>query len=123
MIQLDSPGLVVVGLVAMMLALPLGGAILQRTSPHEGVSSPRRSALSAAVPLAVSALLGLSAYILNPIVPLLVIFGSAKLFPLEHRQRSGFLAVGCLFIVLGTALAYSGLPLSPIATTRLQGFP
>jgi predicted cation transporter len=123
MIQLDPIGLVVVGLIGVMLVLPLGGAIRQRVSPQDGVSSAGGSTLSAAIPLIASAAVGLSACILNPIVPLLVIFGSVKLFPIEQRWRSGFLAVGCLSIVLGFAIASSGLPHSPIAIMRLQGVP
>jgi predicted cation transporter len=123
MIQLDPIGLVMVGLIGVMLVLPLGGAIRQRVSPRDGVSSADGSTLRAAMPLIASAVVGLSACILNPIVPLLVIFGSVRLLPIEHRWRSGFLAVGCLSIVLGVALASSGLPLTPIAIMRLQGMP
>jgi predicted cation transporter len=65
--------------------------------------------------------LGLSAWILTPILPLLVLIGAVRLLPVKGRARTGLLLIGCLSIGLGAALSTADLPSSHIATLKLMG--
>jgi predicted cation transporter len=67
--------------------------------------------------------LGISAWILSPVLALLVLIGMAGLLPLEKRARTSLVIIGCLSIGLGAALATGDLPISQIASLKLQGSP
>jgi predicted cation transporter len=67
--------------------------------------------------------LGLFAWILSPILALLVLIGMAVLLPIEHRARTSLVIIGCLSVGLGAALATGDLLVSQIAALKLQGLP
>ena len=65
--------------------------------------------------------LGLSAFVLTPIMPFLALIGVAMLLPIERRARTSLMIIGCLSIGLGAALSTADLPSSEIATQKLLG--
>lgn len=67
--------------------------------------------------------LGLFAWVLSPILALLVLIGMFALLPIERRARISFVVIGCLSICLGAALAVGDLPFSQIAALKLYGSP
>jgi predicted cation transporter len=68
-------------------------------------------------------LLGLSAWILTPLLPLLALIVAARLLPIGGRAKMSFLIIGALMIGLGAALSTSDLPLSQIAVLKMLGSP
>jgi|WetSurSiteA1Bulk_404760.scaffolds.fasta_scaffold07425_1 predicted cation transporter len=68
-------------------------------------------------------LLGLSAWILTPLLPLLALIVAARLLPIGGRAKASFLIIGALMIGLGAALSTSDLPLSQIAVLKMLGSP
>ena len=68
-------------------------------------------------------MLGLFAWVLSPVLALLVLIGVAGLLPIERRARTSLVIIGCLSIGLGAALATGDLPFSQIAALKLQGSP
>ncbi|MCX6676427.1 MAG: DUF1646 family protein [Methanothrix sp.] len=85
-------------------------------TPLEG--TPLKAVLTAMV-----VVLGLFAWILSPVLALLVLIGMAGLLPIERRARTSLVIIGCLSIGLGAALATGDLPISQIAALKLQGSP
>jgi predicted cation transporter len=76
-----------------------------------------------AVLTAMVIVLGLFAWLLSPVLALLVLIGLAGLLPIERRARTSLVIIGCLCIGLGAALATGDLPFSQIAALKLQGSP
>jgi predicted cation transporter len=76
-----------------------------------------------AVLTAMVVMLGIFAWVLSPILALLVLIGLAGLLPIERRARTSLVIIGCLCIGLGAALAAGDLPFSQIAALKLQGSP
>lgn len=122
MLQVTPIELGVVALIGMMLAAPLGGAFFRRVSNLNRIeiSFLERTPLKVVVSLIV-VLLGLSAFVLTPILPFLALIGIAMLLPLERRARTSLVIIGCLSIGLGAALSTADLPSSEIATQKLLG--
>jgi predicted cation transporter len=74
-------------------------------------------------PFVVAIALGVLAWVLSPMMALLVLIGVTVLLPIERRARMSLVIIGCLSICLGAALAVGDLPFSQIAALKLQGSP
>jgi predicted cation transporter len=66
--------------------------------------------------------LGLSAILITPILPLLALGVITLLLPFDRRETTQFVMLGSLSTAMG-ALTTADLPLSPITTMRLEGSP
>gem|GEM_PF-2452763 len=117
MIQPSSIEILVVVLIIAALALPLGSAILHR-STRCGIIS-RGSALCSISVVA----LGLLASIIAPMAGLLILVAAAMLIPMEKKMMMSILIIGCLAIAVGSALDLHGIPSSQIALVKLYGPP
>jgi predicted cation transporter len=112
-----------IALFGVMLAVPLG-AFIRRISQSNDLSSSLLVGIPLKATLSVIAVvLGLLAWILTPILPLLVLIVAAKLLPIGGKAKTGFLIIGCLSIGLGAALSTGDLPISQIAALKLLGSP
>jgi predicted cation transporter len=124
MLQITSNDLFVVAFIGAVLVVPLSSALIGRLSHlNHKENSFLAGTPQKAIFVVMAALLGLLAYIITPILPLLVLFGVARLLPMEHRMRTSLLLIGCLSIGLGAALTTADLPFSQIAALKLHGSP
>jgi predicted cation transporter len=113
----------VIALMGVVLAGSLGSAFIRRIfQPNHIEGSLLEGTLLKVVLSVIVVVLGLSASILTPILPLLVLIGAVRLLPIGGgRVRTGFLIIGCLSIGLGAALSTGDLPSSEIAALKLLG--
>ena len=111
-----------VALMALLIAIPLGGAFVRRrgfwldsklTSVFEDMSL---NVLLASIIV----VLGLLTVIITPILPLLALGLITVLLPINKREMIKFVMLGMLSVVLG-ALTVVDLPLSPINFMRVEG--
>ena len=122
MLQGNPVELDVIVLAGVVLAGSLGSMSIRRMFPHGHIDvSLFDGASLMAVLLVIVVALGLSASILTPILPLLMLIGAVRLLPIGGRVRTGFLIIGCLSIAFGAALAAGDLPSSQIAAMKLLG--
>ena len=113
-----------VALVAATLVVPLPGAFVRRR--NSWFDSKLASELQE-IPLNVMltmiiVVLGLSATLITPILPLFALGAIAFFLPFCRRATIKFLMIGALSIALGT-LTTVDLPLSLTTTMRLEGSP
>jgi len=112
----------VIALTGAVLAVSLGGGFIRRIfQPNNIVGSLLEGTLHKAALSVIVVVLGLSARLLTPILPLLVLIGIMRLIPIKDRARTGFLLIGCLSIGLGAAMGTADLPSSQIAALKLLG--
>jgi len=112
----------VIALMGVVLAGSLGSAFIRRIfQPNHIEGSLLEGTLLKVVLSVIVVVLGLSASILTPILPLLVLIGAVRLLPIGGKVRTGFLIIGCLSIGLGAALSTGDLPSSEIAALKLLG--
>ena len=112
----------VIALMGVVLAGSLGSAFIRRIfQPNHIEGSLLEGTLLKVVLSVIVVVLGLSASILTPILPLLALIGAVRLLPIGGRIRTGFLIIGCLSIGLGAALSTGDLPSSEIAALKLLG--
>jgi predicted cation transporter len=122
MLQGNSVELGVIALIGAVLAGSLGSTFSRRIFPlNQIVGSLLEGAFLKVVVSVIVVVLGLSAWILTPIMPLLVLIGAVRLLPVKGRARTGLLLIGCLSIGLGAALSTADLPSSHIAALKLMG--
>jgi predicted cation transporter len=112
-----------IALIGVVLAGSLGSAFIRRIfQPNHIEGSLLEGTLLKVILSAIVVVLGLSASILTPILPLLVLIGAVRLLPIGGgRVRTGFLIIGCLSIGLGAALSTADIPSSEIAALKLLG--
>jgi predicted cation transporter len=112
----------VIALIGVVSARSSGGAFIRQVfqRDHRVVSLVDGAFLKVVLSVIV-VVLGLSASILTPILPLLALIGAVRLLPIGGRIRTGFLIIGCLSIGLGAALSTGDLPSSEIAALKLLG--
>ncbi len=112
----------VIALIGVVSAGSLGSAFIRQVfqRDHREVSLVDGAFLKVVLSVIV-VVLGLSASILTPILPLLALIGAVRLLPIGGRIRTGFLIIGCLSIGLGAALSTGDLPSSEIAALKLLG--
>jgi predicted cation transporter len=111
-----------IALIGVVLAGSLCSAFIRRIfQPNHIEGSLLEGTLLKVILSAIVVVLGLSASILTPILPLLVLIGAVRLLPIGGRVRTGFLIIGCLSIGLGAALSAADLPSSEIAALKLLG--
>ena len=112
----------VIALTGVVLAGSLGSAFIRRIfQPNHIEGSLLERFLHTAALSVIVVVLGLSAGLLTPILPLLVLIGIVRLLPIKGRARIGFLLIGCLSIGLGAAMGTADLPSSQIAALKLLG--
>lgn len=122
MLQGTQAELGIIALIGVVLAGSLGSAFIRRIfQPNHIEGSLLEGILHRVILSVIVVVLGLSASILTPILPLLVLIGAVRLLPIEGRVRTGFLIIGCLSIGLGAALSTADLPSSEIAALKLLG--
>jgi predicted cation transporter len=122
MLQMTATELCVVVLIGVALAAPVGGAFIRRISQLNRVEASFFEGASLKVVLTIMVVvLGLLAWIITPVLPLLALIGAAKLLPIERGARASFVVIGFAAIGLGAALTTADLPLSQIAILKLQG--
>jgi len=69
------------------------------------------------------ALVGLFVSIFSPVLAILLLIGMVGLLPVNRTARISLVMIGCLSICLGAGLATGDLPISHIATLKMQGSP
>ena len=112
----------VIALTGVVLAGSLGSGFIRRIfQPNNIVGSLLEGNLHKAALSVIVVVLGLSAQLLAPILPLMVLIGIMRLLPIKGRARTGFLLIGCLSIGLGAAMGTADLPSSQIAALKLLG--
>ena len=122
MLKRTQAELGVIPLIGVVLAGSLGSAFIRRIfHPNHIEGSLLEGTLLKVVLSVIVIVMGLSASILTPILPLLVLIGAVRLLPIGGRVRTGFLIIGCLSIGLGAALSTGDLPSSEIAALKLLG--
>jgi len=123
MLQGTQAELGMIALIGVVLAGSLGSAFIRRIFQPIHIEGSLLEGSRLKVVLAVIVVvLGLSAWLLTPILPLLVLIGAVRLLPIGGgRVRTGFLIIGCLSIGLGAALSTADLPSSEIAALKLLG--
>ena len=122
MLQMTTVELCAVVLIGVVLAAPIGGTFIRRMLQlnRVDISFFEGTPLKAVLTMIVVAL-GLLAWFVTPILPLLVLIGAAKLLPIEGRARASLLIIGCISIGLGAALTTGDLSFSQIAALKLHG--
>ena len=122
MLQGNPVDVDVIALIGVVLAGSLGSAFVRRIfQPNHIEGSLLEGTLLKVVLSVIVVVLGFSASILTPILPLMVLIGAMRLLPIKGRVRTGFLIIGCLSIGLGAALSTADLPSSEIAALKLLG--
>src|SRR5512137_649578 len=102
MLQGSPVELVAVALIGVVLAGSLGNALIRWLPQLNRIMrSLSEGAFLWAILSVIVVALGLCAWILTPILPLLVLVGALILLPIKGRARIGFLIIGCLSIGLG----------------------
>ena len=109
-------------LVGLILIILLIGAILRYHGPH---FSGRNASFYDRITLKVIffeivVVLGLSASIIAPIIPLFVLAEVANLLSLERRSKAAIILLTCISIFMGAALTLTGEPLSSVAAIKMQ---
>jgi predicted cation transporter len=123
MLQLTSFEFGIVACVGIMLAVPTGASIRQIIRPNDVQGTLLERIPLNAVLFVSLVLLGLSAWILTPLLPLLALIVASKIFPIKGRAKASFLIIGALLIGFGAAVSTSDFPLSQIAAMKLLGSP
>ncbi len=123
MLQGNPFELGVIALIGVVLAGSLGSAFIRQIFQFDHRNaSLLKGAFLMVVLSSIVVTLGLSASILTPILPLVMLISAVRLLPIGGgRARMGFLIIGCLSIGLGAALSTADLPSSDIATLKLLG--
>ena len=122
MLKRTQAELGVVPLIGVVLAGSLGSAVIRRIFQLNNRAVYLLEGTHLKVVLSVIVvMLGLSAWLLTPILPLLLLIGTVRLLPIRGRVRTGFLIIGCLSIGLGAALSTADIPSSEIAALKLLG--
>ena len=113
-----------VALVVTALVVPLLGAFVRcRESWFDSKLASELQEIHLNVLLtAIIVVLGLSATLITPILPLFVLGTIAFFLPLDRRATIKFVMMGALSIALG-ALTTIDLLLSPITSMRMEGSP
>jgi transcriptional regulator len=109
-------------LVVITRAMLLGDALISRRRfwfDGKSFSSLRGIPLNVVLAM-IAVVLGLSAILMAPILPLLVLGVVALFLSFDHRLTTKFVTLGGLSTAMGTLIIVD-LPLSPITSLRLDG--
>lgn len=122
MLQWNHFELGVIALIGVVFAGSLGSVVIRQIfQGHRREASLLKGDFFKVILSILVAGLGLSASILTPIFPLVMLIGAARLLPIRGRAQMSFLIIGCLSIGLGAALSVGDLPSSEIAILKLMG--
>jgi predicted cation transporter len=113
-----------VPLLVIALAMPFVGAFVRRRELwFDGKLASALQEINLNVILAmIIVVLGLSAILITPILPLLALGVITLLLPFDRRETTQFVMLGSLSTAMG-ALTTADLPLSRITSMRLEGSP
>jgi len=116
-----EPGMIT--LISVVLAGLLGSAFIRQIFQFDHIdASLLKGGFLMAVLSIVVVMLGLSASILTPVLPLIMLIGVTRFLPIGGgRAKMSFLIIGCISIGLGAALSVADLPSSEIAILKLLG--
>jgi predicted cation transporter len=113
-----------VPLLVIAVAMPFVGAFVRRRELwFDGKLASAFQEINLNVILAmIIVVLGLSAILITPILPLLALVVITLLLPFDRWETTKFVMLGSLSTAMGT-LTTADLPLSPITSMRLEGSP
>lgn len=109
--------------IAIVLSVLLGGAIVRYWRPHPDQISMSDGISLKVVFFEIVVVLGLLASIITPIIPFFVLVEVVHLLPIEKRARASLMILTCLSVGLGAFVTPAGEPLSTIAITKIEGEP